>query len=520
MLVKLYKIIFYILIIAYTFSYISIPLKIYDNNNIDKILLLSSELQEQYLSVHLYKEIDIGEPKQKLIFILSPDEYNFYMVLNSSKEIKNDTYNYDIQKSKTNNIYLGGMEVGSSANTFFMKEKFYFDNINITKNNIEEIGINGLDLVLYRERPKVFNEINLPSNVNSYIIFGLRLCESIARIEYVLSLIYQLKKNNITSNFKWFIDYNVNDNEKGSNYKFGSNIQMIIGADPHEVYINKFNESNFRLVNAKSNQGFIFWGLKFDKIYYYENDKKKDNIIFELNNNRYENTTDLEEYLTGEIVHNLFFISSPKEYFDAIKKDLFNKLIEEKKCFSDGDQYKIIYCINNDENKEYLKKNFKTIYFKHHDYNYIFTLKYEDLFIEHNDKLLILIMSEKNKKKWVLGIPFLKKYLLSFDYDFKVIGFYTKQYEEDTNDNNYNFNLIKILVISILFIICGICGFLLSKKLYGMNRKKRVNECEDNYTYEEKNKDKKNSLIINDTEKDINYNKKESLITLEMQNKI
>jgi len=519
MLVKLYKIIFYILIIAYTFSYVSIPLKIIDNKNIDRILLLSNELKDQDISVHLYKEIYIGEPKQKLIFILSPDEYNFYMVLNSSKEINNDTYNYDIQKSKTNNIYLGEMEVGSSANTFFMKEKFYFDNINITKNKIEEISLNGLDLVLYRERPAVFNEIHLPSNVNSYIIFGLRLSESIARIEYVLNLIYQLKKNNITSNFRWFIDYNVNDNEKGSNYKFGSNIQMIIGADPHEVYKNKYNESNLRLANAKSSQGFIFWGLKFDKIYYYENDNKKDNILFELNNDRYINTTDFEEYLTGEIRHNLFFISSPKEYFDAIKKDIFNELINEKKCFIDGDKYKIIYCQNNDENKEYLKKNFKTIYFKHHDYNYIFTLKYEDLFLEHNDKLLFLIISEKNRKRWVLGIPFLKKYLLSFDYDFKVIGFYTKKYEEDTNDNNYNFNLTKILVISILFIICGICGFLLSKKLYGMNRKKRINECEDNYAYEDKKKDKKNSLIINDTDKDINYNKKESLITLEMERK-
>ena len=491
---KLFKLIIHLFKLTITFCYVSIPLKIYDNKNIDKILLLSNDLDEQYFFVYLYKEIFIGEPKQKIIFILSPDEYNFYMVLDNNNEIKNDSYYYDFKKSKTNNLFLGEMEVGSSANTFFLKEKFYFDKIDSNINKEEEIGINGIDLVLYKKRPKFFNELLLSSNVNSYIIFGLRLCESFDRMEYALNLIRQLKKNNVTRNYKWFIDYNSNDNE--NNLKYGSTIKMFIGADPHDVYPNKYDENNLKLVNAKSNKGFIFWGLKFDKIYYYNKDNDK--ILFELNNNNNINTTNFEEYLTGEIKHNLFFISSPMQYFNSILKDFFNSLINEKKCFINGEKYRIIYCQNNEENKNYLKKNFKNLYFKHHEYNYIFVLKYEDLFLEYNnDKILFLIISEKNINNWILGIPFLKKYLFSFDYDFKVIGFYNKNNDEQKNNNKY-FNFFKIFITILLLLICGISGFLLSKKIYGLKRKKRINEIDDYYQYKEnKNEDDENIKINN-----------------------
>ena len=120
------------------FSYISIPLKIYDNKNIDKILSLH-DLEEEDLNVLLYDEINIGEPKQKVIFIISPKEYNFYMVMDNNKEIKENSFYYDIKKSKTTNIYFGENEVGSIANTHFMKEKFYFTNENINNNKREEI---------------------------------------------------------------------------------------------------------------------------------------------------------------------------------------------------------------------------------------------------------------------------------------------------------------------------------------------------------------------------------------------
>ena len=503
MIINLFKLIIHITLLIYISNYISIPLKIYENNYLEKILLDSNELEEDNLKVILYDEISVGDPKQKIIFIISPKEYNFYMVLDNNKEIKEISYYYDIKKSNTTNLYFGENEVGARANTYFMKEKFYFNFENITNKKSEEIGVNGIDIVVYLKRPQILKDLNLSSNVNTYMVFGLRLCESIDRIEYVLNLIRQLKVHNITKNYKWFIDYNANNTK--------SNINMIIGADPHDVYPNIYNENDLKLVNAKSNKGYIFWGLKFDKIYYYKNNKEK-NILFELNNDNNINTTNFEEFLTGEINHDLFFISSPKEYFYAINKDFFNKLIIEKKCYMIGDKYKLIYCENNSENIKYIKNNFKTLYFKHHEYNYIFELCYKDLFYEYNDKILFLIINEKNNNVWKLGIPFLKKYLMSYDYDYKVIGFYSN--ENNIKDKIYKKNYIKIFMIIILLLICAIFGFLLSKKIYGLNRKKRVNEIEDNYQY--KNKKEINIQKNDYNNKDIKDNKNESLIGLEM----
>ena len=510
MQIKKINFIINISLINIIFSFISIPLKIYNENNIENIILSSNELKDNDLKVILYNEISIGEPKQKIIFIISPNEYNFYMVLNIDKETKNNSYYYDIRKSNSTNIYFGENEVGAEANVYFMKEKFYFKFENITNNNVKEIGISNIDLVLYLRRPKLYRDYNF-SDFNSYMIFGLKLCESMDRIEYVLNLIRQLKKHNITNNYKWFIDYSTRKNQFNDDLEPYEDIKMIIGADPHEVYQNEYNANDLKLVNAKSNQGIIFWGLKFDKIYYYKNEKYKDNILFELNNNININTTNFEEFLTGEINHDLFFISSPKEYFYSINKDFFNKLIIEKKCFMIGEKYKIIYCSKNAENERYLKNNFKTLFFKHHEYNYIFELKYEDLFLNYNEKILFLIIYENNNKKWKLGIPFLKKYLLTYDYDFKVIGFYGKDNDKKEKAiKNYN---TKIFIIILLLLTCLIFGFFLSKKIYNLGRKKRVNEIEDNYYYKEKNIPYNNHRKNEDINKD---DKHKSLIGLEM----
>ena len=182
MVINLFKLIIHITLLIYISNYISIPLKIYENNYLEKILLDSNELEEDNLKVILYDEISVGDPKQKIIFIISPKEYHFYMVLDNNKEIKEISYYYDIKKSNTTNLYFGENEVGARANTYFMKEKFYFNFENITNKKSEEIGVNGIDIVVYLKRPQILKDLNLSSNVNTYMVFGLRLCESIDRI--------------------------------------------------------------------------------------------------------------------------------------------------------------------------------------------------------------------------------------------------------------------------------------------------------------------------------------------------
>ena len=164
MIVKIFRIFIFISLIFFTFSYISIPLKIYNNTNIEKIFSSPNEIEEDYFFILLYKVMEIGEPRQKIIFFISPNEYNFYMILNNENEIKEDSYYYDIKKSNSSNIYFGENEVGSIANTFFIKEKLYFNNEDIINNKKEEIGIKDIDFVLFSKRPKVYKELNLSSN--------------------------------------------------------------------------------------------------------------------------------------------------------------------------------------------------------------------------------------------------------------------------------------------------------------------------------------------------------------------
>ena len=72
----------------------------------------------------------------------------------------------------------------------------------------------------------------------------------------------------------------------------------------------------------------------------------------------------------------------------------------------------------------------------------------------------------------------LKKYLITFNYDTKMIGFYNKNIKIEKNEADklkiyYEYNAKVIFIIIISFIFFLIIGFLLGKKIYEKTRKKR-----------------------------------------------
>ena len=506
------KLFIYNFCIFYISCYVLIPLKIKGNENI--LNLLSSErVNEDNLTLIFYNDIEIGEPKQKLIFIVSPDEYNFYIVTNKNKNsINNNSYYYDFRLSKTININFD--EHNMNSNVFYMSEKFHFKNRVINQSYIDEIGVENINLVLYLEKPYFNRFSDFCSNINSYIIFGLKLPDGFDKMEYSLNLIRQLKRKNITKNYRWFIDYNTNsiNNDIKTISDYFRDIKLNIGVEPHEIYPNLYKEKNLKLINAKSYNGNINWGFYFNKIYVYQNNEIKDKILFELNNNANIQNDNIEEYLIADIKYNLLFINSPQIFFDSINNNFFNKLIKENKCFKEGNKIEYIYCDNKEEIIDYIKKNFMPIYFKNQELNYEFLLEYKDLFIKSGNKILFLIITQKETKRWIFGIPFLKKYLLTYDYDNRVIGFYKQNNTKYIvkNDDLKN-NIIKIILIVFLILIVTLVGFLISKHIYGYNRKKRINELQENYQYEYKNDNQKK---INNKNLD-NNSGKEKLLEME-----
>ena len=187
-----------------------------------------------------------------------------------------------------------------------------------------------------------------------------------------------------------------------------------------------------------------------------------------------------------------------KKYYQRVFEPYFSKGI----CFnssieklSDSTFY---YCKNDKNIISEIKSVFPGIILKSHDLIYNFILEANDLFIEQNDFVycLLYFTSYYSEKRWVMGRPFLKKYLFTINYDEKYLFFYNNNDEEqndnsdqDNNQPNNQNNSEKgistgvfILVIIGTIIIVAIISFVLFKfVLYEkFFRKKRANELNDN----------------------------------------
>ena len=110
-----------------------------------------------------------------------------------------------------------------------------------------------------------------------------------------------------------------------------------------------------------------------------------------------------------------------------------------------------------------------------------FDFGYKELFKEKNDKLYFLIYfnTTKDFERFSFGKIFMKKYILTFNYDNKTIGFYNADIENKSKSHNIG------LIISIIigFILFFIAGYYVGKKRYEQRRKKSANELDDDYEY-------------------------------------
>ena len=111
-----------------------------------------------------------------------------------------------------------------------------------------------------------------------------------------------------------------------------------------------------------------------------------------------------------------------------------------------------------------------------------------------NNNIYFLILKSIGKVKenaWKLGKIFLNKYQFSFNQDSKMIIFYNKIKSENKNEtenakvqkNNNKFNMNYLWII-IICLICLIAGIFIGNKIITRNRKKRLNELqEEEYDY-------------------------------------
>ena len=106
-----------------------------------------------------------------------------------------------------------------------------------------------------------------------------------------------------------------------------------------------------------------------------------------------------------------------------------------------------------------------------------FELTYEDLFKEKSDKIYFLVyFSSYQGSSWGVGLPFLKKYFLNYNYDSKLISYYNNdlaniKYEKDSESGS---SLKKVVIIIVLIIFITIIGYFCGKRYISLRMKQKI----------------------------------------------
>ena len=124
-----------------------------------------------------------------------------------------------------------------------------------------------------------------------------------------------------------------------------------------------------------------------------------------------------------------------------------------------------------------MKKDFNDIIFEHKEFNFNFSITFDDIYIQKDKFIFIRIIFEDfHGASWVLGSPFMSKYLFTFNSDSKEIGFYSKNINDKIEivdkKSNFSFSIFieKDGHFTHLFptLICFLGHFLIHVLLYNL----------------------------------------------------
>ena len=453
-----------------------------------------SSINQDYLSKiyssYLYTNFIIGSNSEEIKALINMSQVGFFIYENAYNYNSSSSFNKDL---KIKSFYKKNYEEGYLANDTLCllpyKNDKDLNKINIKKcNNFEKVNFS-----LLKTKQKDI-ENNLYEN---YGIIGLQENEQVD--EYILPLFIKSLKNTDMINSHTFSFHFLNNTKNGENEGY-----ILLGEE-------EYDDDSVILKKTKSlsKYGQVYWNLIFSE------------IIIGINNN-YDNSYDnqLKKFsiMDAQIIGDLPYIIGVKEYKNYINYYFFQDLImknicELKNVYIDEDYSTYVCNSKSDLFLEKYNNKFPKLYFNHHELNKTFILDQYDLFsynkINKSDLNIYFLVFFSNKNepyhnpefpggtvinRWKLGIPFLKKYTLYFNADSKIITYYEKfKIDYNNNDSNINkekdsgiinkSNLIKILIIGVLFIIVFILGILFHKNIIKLPRKKKANELDDDYEY-------------------------------------
>jgi hypothetical protein len=253
--------------------------------------------------------------------------------------------------------------------------------------------------------------------------------------------------------------------------------------------VNKFNDKKFFNISSLINLGECPWSFS----------------VRIIKCGKDENIEIISKNKKCEIENNFSLIMGTDAYYKYINKTFFYDYLIKGFCHknkwnrSQLYDYSIIECDKKNFGKNDII-NFPNLIFVVDEDEKELTLDYSDLFTETKHKFFFnVIFNTKKNDTWTLGKIFLKKFMVMFDLDRRMIEIYNN-YGEDQSDNNKSLNetsigeiSLYICIIIVLLIITAVVAYLLGKNLNKL-RKKRANELlEDNYEYKAKEENEINS---------------------------
>ena len=531
--IKFNLIIFIVFIYITSPSIIKIPFKIKKEQN-SSSQKIENIVENMSLFYKLYSLIEIGSPPQKIEVFYNLKLPNYFISNNCGDCVT--FYSYKNSKSfsriKTDEKHF------LYGSTFYANETFYYFDENNNKKEIENM------LIFLPELYKETKNNNIKNN--NCLNIGLKFPDY-ENNKYQESFIQQLKHKNLINQYFWTMIFYDHSDELNKDYD-GAFIFGDIFTDYYQkIYDNKefsFNKVVHTYTGSKRIQKFpsqeivLEWGIQFDEIYYKNSNSNEDNE--DTKNNVYIND------LISEFDINKNIIYGTSSYYHNIQRDFFNFYFNRNICIESylrNKMYKYIYCHTSNFTKNDLEK-FPSLNFKNKILRYIFTLDYKDLFLLTDDKKYyifniiifnMLNLQKENNERWVLGMPFFRKYQFCFDIDNKIIYYYNKDrnfLDELTNRNKHEINnenreieneevtnnnqtaiggskrikknndkkyveiekkkIIVVIILIIIFIVFAyiliiVIRKILLKKGYVIMRLKKANELIDDYDYSSKN---------------------------------
>ena len=447
-----------------------------ENYTIKSNSINNSTIIKNYYFNTIYASFEIGTPSQEVSLIINSQKLDYKIINFFNKTNNKLPYNFfNESNSKTYRtegckdiVILEDIETICKSNDTFT---FYKD-INIKKKNT----INSLYFQL-----KKYIESDIPGEI------GLGPFDK--SLDEENNFFKILKNKNIINNYYFYFSFNYWNDTKG---------KLIIGDLPHIISPNKFSEDELVLTNIYIDSSTeIKWKFEFNNIYINKSylHFKKVELVFD--SDIIIGTLELESELGYSFFNNF---TKDKNFFEDTFKPKENLYLTYRFYYFDISL------------KETLYKLIPSIKFESNELNYTFEITNDELFIMKGNYIYfkIIFPLTKQQDNFVLGRTFTLKYPFVFNPDLKQIGIYKKFINKKKNSNHST--LIKVIIIIIASILLIILGLKLGKYLYGVKRKRRANELDEDYEYTQSgNNDKDNDAnkagLIRDTnnnEDDIN----------------